>query len=146
MFEFIQVPGRHRPDKSKPAIAYDGHRVVPRRIVRSLLALAWSRYDTPFERLVRLVLPWHVRTYPGLYRGLRQIMGERVSYGAIAHWRSGRQPVPDWAAAMILDYARSRAAGLIAAADELDAAMVRQRAERAKRRNPRPTEREAARA
>lgn len=93
----------------------------PRRLVRSLVGGIWSSYATPFEQAVRAALPWTVWTYPGLRPGLDELFGRRVTKNAVDHWRSGKRQPPKWAIKMLVDHLRSRAAAMLAAADEVQA-------------------------
>ena len=92
----------------------------PRVNRRSLVAPNLSQYATPFERAAQAALPWTLRTFPGLYKGLVAIFAGRVDYQTIAHWRSGRRVPPSWACQVIADYLRGRARAMLDAADTLE--------------------------
>jgi hypothetical protein len=66
-----------------------------------------GRY-TLSERALTWFLPWTVRNYPGLRRGLVQLFGLHVSYSGIKGWRSGRRSMPDWAAATLANMIEAR--------------------------------------
>ena len=66
-----------------------------------------GRY-TLSERALTWLLPWTVRNYPGLRRGLVQLFGLHVSYSAIKGWRTGRRNMPDWAAATLANMIEAR--------------------------------------
>ena len=59
--------------------------------------------NTLGERAVRWILPWTVRNYPGVRRGMVELLGRRVTYSAIKGWRVGRRPMPAWVASVVAD-------------------------------------------
>jgi hypothetical protein len=86
--------------------------------------------DTLTERVARWLLPWTVRTYPGVRRGLVELLGRRVTYSAIKGWRSGRRPLPASAATVMAVSIRARClAGLALVADLEQYAQHRERTE-----------------
>jgi len=60
------------------------------------------------ERVVRWSLPWTTRNYPGIRRGLIELLGTRVTYSAIKGWRVDRRPLPAWAALLMAKSIRLR--------------------------------------
>lgn len=55
------------------------------------------------ERAARWLLPWASETYPGIGRGLSQVLGERVKYHAVRRWRAGTGQAPIWAVERFTD-------------------------------------------
>lgn len=88
---------------------------------RSLAGTPITSSDGLFERACRWVLPWTIRTYPGLLRGIEQLLGGRAEQGAISGWRYDRRNMPDWAAAALADYLEARAAAALELVAELRA-------------------------
>lgn len=43
------------------------------------------------------LVPWDGRRYPGVGRGLKQLMGDAISAAAVRNWRCGISPAPLWA-------------------------------------------------
>jgi hypothetical protein len=76
--------------------------------------------DTLCERAARWILPWTVRNYPGLRRGLVELMGTHVTYSAIKGYRTGRRPLPRWVADWMAATIRARCSKGMALAAELD--------------------------
>jgi hypothetical protein len=114
------VSGSIEPKRSHRPPWYRERDGRPRINRRSLVAAKLSQYATPFERAAQAALPWTLRTFPGLHKGLVAIFADRVDYQTIAHWRSGRREPPDWAREVVADYLRSRAASMLEAADALN--------------------------
>jgi hypothetical protein len=76
--------------------------------------------ETVCERAARWILPWTVRNYPGVRRGLVELMGMHVTYSAIKGWRTGRRPLPRWAAETMATTIRARCRKGLELAAELD--------------------------
>jgi hypothetical protein len=64
--------------------------------------------DTLGERAVRWILPWTVRNYPGVRRGMVEVLGRHVTYSAVKGWRVGRRPMPAWAAQILAHTIQTR--------------------------------------
>jgi hypothetical protein len=69
---------------------------------------------------VRWFLPWTVRNYPGVRRGMVELLGRRVTYSAVKGWRVGRRPMPAWAAQVFADAIRTRCRAGAELATELE--------------------------
>ena len=83
--------------------------------------------DTLCDRAARWILPWTVRNYPGVHRGLVESMGMHVTYSAIKGWRTGRRPLSRWAACAMATTIRARCRKGLELATELEE-WARQRA------------------
>jgi hypothetical protein len=90
-------------------------------------------------RVVAWLFPWTVTTYPGVYRGVLGVLGNRVGWGTVRHWLHDRRPIPPWARAVLADYLRSRAAVALELAAELEAEPERKAGNRARPNEPPPT-------
>ena len=62
-----------------------------KRHVRTFAPPPLTGRNTLVERAVRWILPWTVRNYPGVRRGMVQLLGNHVTYSAIIGWRTGRR-------------------------------------------------------
>lgn len=73
------------------------------------------------------LLPWGFRDYPGITRGIRQVLGEKASKQAIANWRYGRASLPRWAAEILAAEIRRRCRDGLAIAEALELHAARPR-------------------
>lgn len=74
--------------------------------------------------------PWSAYHYPGRTRILHEVFGRAVTSQSIKDWRSGRSPLPVWAALMMADAISTRAvAGLEIAKQLVDYATAKQTAD-----------------
>ena len=87
---------------------------------RTLAPAPLTGRDTLIERVARSLLPWTIHTYPGVRRGLVELLGRRVTYSAIKGWRSGRRPLPAWAALLMAKSIRIRCSAANELAAELE--------------------------
>jgi hypothetical protein len=59
----------------------------------------WTRKTTLFDRVVGLLFPYNKfgnrSDYPGITKGMSQIVGHDLTYAAIQHWCRGRRH-PTW--------------------------------------------------
>lgn len=53
--------------------------------------------DLPF-RAVSFLWPWTKRSYPGRHKGFLSSVGRPLTWGAVKHWKAGRNRLPAWAA------------------------------------------------
>jgi hypothetical protein len=83
--------------------------------------------DTLCERATRWILPWTLRNYPGVRHGMVELMGMHATYSAIKGWRTGRRPLPHWAAITMATTIRARCRKGLELAEELEE-WARQRA------------------
>jgi hypothetical protein len=79
-----------------------------RRSSRTFAPPPLTGRNTLCERAASWILPWTVRNYPGVRRGLVELMGMHVTYSAIKGWRTGRRPLPRWAADWMAATIRAR--------------------------------------
>jgi hypothetical protein len=98
-----------------------------RRSSRTFAPPPLTGRNTLCERAARWILPWTVRNYPGVRRGLVELMGMHVTYSAIKGWRTGRRPLSRWAADTMASTIRARCRKGLELAAELDE-WARQRA------------------
>ncbi len=76
---------------------------------RSIAAIASTRRHKLFGSAWAWLLPWGVQDYPGIKRGLGELMQGRVSWSSIRDWRTGRRSLPSWAALILADAIEGRA-------------------------------------
>jgi hypothetical protein len=68
------------------------------------LALPWrvaskkrSAGITAYDRASQAAFPWAPEAYPGLLRGMNELLGGRAAVRTILDWRRGRRRPPLWA-------------------------------------------------
>jgi hypothetical protein len=90
-------------EETKPAVpwwvAYKAAKASGtfRKYERSVVPVRYDRTDKSCgERGLEWILPWSLQDYPGFWRGSLQVLGERVTWGAVIKWRKRRR-WPDWA-------------------------------------------------
>ena len=91
-----------------------------KRHVRTLAPPPLTGRNTLVERAVRRILPWTVRNYPGVRRGMVQLLGNHVTYSAIKGWRTGRRHMSAAYVEVFAHSIRSRAERGLALAQELE--------------------------
>ncbi len=107
-----------------------GQRLHQHALKRGLVAIqrgkpARIHGSTLAWRVVDQLFPWSVDTYPGIMRGVLQVLGRRVTWAAVQQWQSEKRPIPPWARAILSDYLKGRARRDLELAAELDALPVR---------------------
>lgn len=95
---------------------------------RKRVSRCYWGYDDLTERTVNALWPWSRHDYPGRQRGFLSSIGRPLTWGAVKHWRSGRNRLPAWAARAMAGQLEERAriasglaAELQAHADRMDA-------------------------
>jgi hypothetical protein len=88
--------------------------------IRTFAPPPLTERQTLGELVVRWFLPWTVRTYPGVRRGMVELLRGRVTYSAIKGWRVGRRPMPAWVAQVFADTIRARCRAGAELATELE--------------------------
>jgi hypothetical protein len=68
-----------------------------RDLVRNYFAQATIVPGNSTQAACALLVPWDQRRFPGIGRGIRQLMSNRVSAAAVRNWRCGTSPAPLWA-------------------------------------------------
>jgi len=74
-------------------------------------------FPTAYDKSVHAAFPWQAGSYPGLTRGLIQLLGGRISPRAVLDWRRGRYRPPLWAIELLQEHLRLTGQGRLAAAD-----------------------------
>ncbi len=87
---------------------------------RSLAATAKLVSDDIGHRASIWVLPWSIDNYPGIRRGILELLGNAWTWSAARHWRSGRRRMPVLAAQRFRDYIAGRCEQGLALVAELD--------------------------
>lgn len=95
---------------------------------RTLAPPPLTARDTLAERAIRWILPWTVRSYPGLRRGIVELLGHRVTFSAVRGWRTERRTMPATMAELMADFIESRSRAGLALVDELRAYAATHRA------------------
>lgn len=54
------------------------------------------------------LLPWSVSDYPGIGRGITQMLGNSAPVGTVWHWRYGTRTMPQWARDILAACIRQR--------------------------------------
>jgi hypothetical protein len=92
--------------------------------------------NSPVAAARHFLIPWDAHHYPGIGRGLRQLVNRRVDIRAIGYWRSGNS-TPMWAMELLAEEI-GRRARLGLKAEEVLRAQIE--AKKAKPRKPRGVE------
>ena len=75
---------------------------------------------TAYDRAAQLAFPWAPEDYPGLLRGMANLLGGRAAVRTIIDWRRGRYHAPLWAIEVLQDALRSRAKAMLESVEELE--------------------------
>ena len=75
---------------------------------------------TAYDRAAQLAFPWAPEDYPGLLRGMANLLGGRAAVRTIIDWRRGRYHAPIWAIEVLQDALRSRAKAMLESVEELE--------------------------
>lgn len=101
----------------KPRVGPHFH---PSWYTRSVIPPKLTVYsDNLLTRGYHWLLPWTVRTYPGLRKGVESLLG--VSWKAIVLWRSGKASFPPARALMLAEAIEGRCRSGLALVEELRA-------------------------
>lgn len=73
------------------------------------------------ERSLRWILPWTIKSYPGIRRGILELLGRRWGWSAIRGWRSGRRKFNPIAAEIMAYHIEASCKAGLALVDELRA-------------------------
>lgn len=73
----------------------------------------------PFSHALEWLFPWSLGSYPGHARSVLAILPQRVTWGAIEHWKAGRRFPAAWACEALAAYITSRCEVGLALAAEL---------------------------
>ena len=75
---------------------------------------------TAYDRAAQLAFPWAPEDYPGLLRGMTNLLGGRAAVRTIIDWRRGRYKPPLWAIEILQNALRQGANRQLAAVEELE--------------------------
>jgi hypothetical protein len=64
--------------------------------------------------------PWAPEVYPGLLKGMFELLGGRAAIRTVLDWRRGRRRPPIWAIEVLQDALRSRGRNMLEIADQLE--------------------------
>lgn len=90
----------HTPDTPVPpwkSPEERDRRRLRRDVVRNYFAQATIVPNNSTQAACAFLIPWDQRRFPGIGRGIRQLMSNRVSAAAVRNWRCGTSPAPLWA-------------------------------------------------
>jgi hypothetical protein len=93
---------------SNSEVGLNGERNHLKPSARTFAPPPLTERQTLGERVVRWFLPWTVRNYPGVRRGMVELLRGRVTYSAIKGWRTARRPMPAWVAQVLAEAIRTR--------------------------------------
>lgn len=65
--------------------------------------------DTLIDKAISHLWPWTVKNYPGLRRATLALLGCKLTWQAVQHWRAGRHPLPARAADTLANAIEARA-------------------------------------
>jgi hypothetical protein len=80
------------------------HLALPRRVASKKR----SAGVTPYDRAAQAAFPWAPEAYPGLLRGMADLLGGRAAVRTILDWRRGRRKAPMWAIDVLQEALRDR--------------------------------------
>ena len=69
------------------------HLALPRRVASKKRSAGITAYD----RAAQAAFPWAPEAYPGLLRGMVELLGGHAAVRTILDWRRGRRRPPLWA-------------------------------------------------
>jgi hypothetical protein len=90
-----------------------------KRSPRTLFPPLWTGNNTLIDKAIFHLWPWTVQNYPGPRRAMRELLRRPITWSAVRHWRTGRHPMPAWAAADLLAHLEGRVVAGHALAEEL---------------------------
>lgn len=117
-------------DAPSPEASQRGQRLHLHALRRGLVAPQLNKRprvhgSTLAWRVADHLFPWSVETYPGIIRGVLEVLGRRITWAAVQQWQSERRPIPPWARAILADYLEARGRVALELAAELRALPVR---------------------
>jgi hypothetical protein len=80
------------------------HLALPRRVASKKRSAGITAYD----RAAQAAFPWAPEAYPGLLRGMAELLGGRAAVRTILDWRRGRRKAPMWVIEVLQDVLRDR--------------------------------------
>ena len=92
------------------------HLALPRRVASKKR----SAGVTAFDRAAQAAFPWAPEAYPGLLRGMVELLSEHAAVRTILDWRRGRRRPPLWAIEVLQETLRARAKAMLECAEELE--------------------------
>lgn len=108
-------------DSSSPFEAPDARAHAPRKhlahVPWRIVPQSRSTANGATNQVARALFPWDV--YPGIERGMHEIVGKRVKIDTLRKWRNGRKRSPAWAKQMMADALEKRIAEMQAALDAI---------------------------
>ncbi len=92
------------------------HLALPRRVASKKRSAGITAYD----RASQAAFPWAPEAYPGLLRGMVELLGGRAAVRTILDWRRGRRRPPLWAIEVLQEALRSRMKATTKSIEELE--------------------------
>ena len=75
---------------------------------------------TTYDRAAQLAFPWAPEDYPGLLRGMANLLGGRAAVRTIIDWRRGRYHPPLWAIEVLQEALKVRVKTMTESIEELE--------------------------
>ena len=98
-----------------------------RKTRRSITLKTSTTQETFFARILRFILPWQLRAYPGKGPGMAELLGYKYAIRTVWHWNHGGK-VPLHALDVLKTYITCKAEEGLAIAAEIQAEIDRQKA------------------
>jgi len=92
------------------------HLALPRRVASKKRTAGVTADD----RAAQAAFPWAPEAYPGLLRGMVELLGGRAAVRTVLDWRRGRRAVPFWALDVLQEALKKRVALEIKSIEELE--------------------------
>ena len=77
---------------------------------RRRIPTAWRDDAKLASRALNYLWPWPKHAYPGIRKGTALSLGRQLTWGAVRHWFTGRNPLPAWAAEALAEAIEARVA------------------------------------
>jgi hypothetical protein len=92
------------------------HLALPRRVASKKRSAGVTAYD----RASQAAFPWAPEAYPGLLRGMVELLGGRAAVRTILDWRRGRRRPPLWAIEVLQEALEVRVKTMTESIEELE--------------------------
>jgi hypothetical protein len=92
------------------------HLALPRRVASKKRSAGLTAYD----RASQAAFPWAPEAYPGLLRGMLELLDGRAAVRTILDWRRGRRRPPSWAIDVLQEALKVRVKTMTVSIEELE--------------------------
>lgn len=90
-------------------------------LARRVLSSVRPPWSSVAGRGLQWLYPWSSDDYPGVVQGALELLGGRVTWAAVKHWRAGRDRFPAWARTIMADQIEGRCRAGLQIVEELRA-------------------------